>query len=296
MSKPIILLTGATGFLGSYLLDALINKGYSIVIVTRTGSCTKRIRHLEGKYKRYILSENSLEQVFYEQPINCVVHTACNYGRGSSNTNEVVSTNLMFGIDLLSKSSKYKVKTFINTDTYYNNGGLISKHLGDYILSKKQFLEWLQFKSNTINIVNLKIHHMYGKNDNESKFIPWFLLQLKTNVEKIELTNGLQKRDFIYVDDVVNSYLTILNNIEKIYGYNEYEVGTGKSLSLREFLVSLQKIYSLYNPDSRSELNFGAIKQIEYEVMNAIADNSKLLKLGWLPHISVKDGLKKLVI
>lgn len=295
MSKPSVLLTGATGFLGSYLLDALIKSNYSTIILLRSNSNTNRIQHLEGKYKSYFVGDNTLERVFEDQQITCVIHTACNYGRGSSDISDVVDANLFFALDLLNYSLKYKVKTFINSDTFFNNGESFSKYLGEYVLSKKQFVEWIRFKSNTINVVNLKLHHVYGKNDNLSKFIPWFLTQLKRNIKVINLTDGLQKRDFIYIDDVVSAYLIVLKNIELISGYHEYEVGTGRSITLREFLLELKKIYTIHNPDSVSKLNFGAVKDIEGEIKNAIADNANLIKLGWTPCISINAGLNNLI-
>jgi CDP-paratose synthetase len=295
MKKPSVLLTGATGFLGSHLLAALIQNDYPTTILIRSKSKTEKINHINGKYKSYIINNTTLEQIFEEQSIDCIIHTACNYGRTNTDISDVVDANLFFALNLLKCGLKYNVKSFINTDTFFNNGEALTNYLGDYVLSKKQFVEWIKFKSNKINIVNLKLHHVYGKNDNTSKFIPWFLIQLAENIPEIKLTECLVKRDFIYIDDVVNAYICILNNIDSINGFQEFEVGTGQSISLREFLIELKKIYTAENPDSITVLNFGAIKEQEGQIKEAFSDNSKLSQLGWSPCKSIRLCLTNLI-
>lgn len=56
----------------------------------------------------------------------------------------------------------------------------------------------------------------------------------------MKCTTGEQIRDFIFVDDVVNAYLTILENRKEVPSYTEYQVGTGAGVSLKDFLVYLQ--------------------------------------------------------
>lgn len=65
----------------------------------------------------------------------------------------------------------------------------------------------MKFLSNKqTKMINIKIEHMYGALDDENKFIYWLINKLKQNVEKIDLTSGVQKRDFIYIDDIVSAY------------------------------------------------------------------------------------------
>ncbi|NYK65226.1 NAD-dependent epimerase/dehydratase family protein, partial [Salmonella enterica subsp. enterica serovar Typhimurium] len=69
---------------------------------------------------------------------------------------------------------------------------------------------------------------------------------------------GEQIRDFIFVDDVVNAYLTILENRKEVPSYTEYQVGTGAGVSLKDFLVYLQNTMM---PGSSSIFEFCAIEQ-----------------------------------
>ena len=117
MSKRLILLTGATGFLGSKILEALNNENYSIIVLKRSSSSLWRINHLIGNIQSYDLDKTSLDSIFQKQKIDCVIHTACEYGRKDEQTAQVIKTNLMLGLQILDVCLKFNTSTFINTDT-----------------------------------------------------------------------------------------------------------------------------------------------------------------------------------
>ncbi|EDM2890084.1 CDP-abequose synthase, partial [Salmonella enterica subsp. enterica serovar Typhimurium] len=61
-----------------------------------------------------------------------------------------------------------------------------------------------------ISFVNMRLEHVYGPGDGENKFIPYIIDCLNKKQSCVKCTTGEQIRDFIFVDDVVNAYLTIL--------------------------------------------------------------------------------------
>ena len=146
-----ILLTGATGFLGSHLLKALINKGYEVVVLKRSTSNMWRLKGFENTFKSYDIDQVPLQKAFEEQYIDTIIHTACVYGRKGESIQQILETNLMLGIELLNTG------TFFNTETFFNTGTFLYKYLNYYALSKKQFEEWLQLSSDKIQVVKLKI-------------------------------------------------------------------------------------------------------------------------------------------
>ncbi|MEN9369979.1 MAG: hypothetical protein RI952_844, partial [Bacteroidota bacterium] len=192
-----ILLTGATGFLGSHLLESFISNGIEVAILIRSTSDVWRISHLLQKVKAYNIDKIKLKVIFEEFKPEIIVHTACSYGRKNETIIDVVNANLIFGLQLLEESIKINAKTFINTDS------LLPRNINNYSLSKAQFTDWLNKKSNQIQVVNFKIEHMYGIKDDDKKFIPWLINKMIYDNEEINLTSGIQKRDFIYITDVV---------------------------------------------------------------------------------------------
>lgn len=284
-----ILLTGTTGFLGSYLLKSFIKNGYKVIALKRSTSNTYRIEKYLNQIISYDIDKTELSDIFKNHKIDIVVNTVTNYGRKDTKISSIVDTNLIFSLKLLEESVNNNVKAFINTDT------LLERNINAYALSKAQLVDWMQFLStHNSKILNLRIEHMYGTFDDENKFIYWLINQLKQNVEKIDLTSGIQKRDFIYIDDIVSAYETMIKNINRFSNYEEFELGSGKSIEVKEFVKQIVKELNV-NQTITTKLNFGAIVYRANENMNMEANITKLQNLGWKPQVSIEDGIKKII-
>ncbi|MBN2816753.1 MAG: NAD(P)-dependent oxidoreductase [Campylobacterales bacterium] len=284
-----ILLTGATGFLGSYLLKAFVDNGYKVIALKRTTSNTDRIDNYLNDCVVYDVDTINIKTIFETYNVDLVVNTVTNYGRKDNSISSIIDTNLIFGLKLLEESINANVKAFINTDT------LLERNINAYALAKAQLVDWMVFLStHSTKMVNVKIEHMYGFGDDENKFIYWLIKQLKQNVEKIDLTSGIQKRDFIYIDDIVAAYEVLIKNIDSFSNYEEFEIGTGNSIAVKEFVEKIVEELNS-NKTTVSKLNFGMIAYRANENMNMQADISRLKKLGWEPQISIEDGIKKIL-
>ena len=283
-----ILLSGATGFLGSYLFKRFVKEGFEVIVLKRSTSDTKRIKKSLSDITYYDVDKVELEEIFKKHSIDIVINTVTDYGRSNNQISSILETNLIFSLKLLENAVKHDVKTFINTDT------LLEKDINAYALSKGQLVQWMHFLSDKINMVNIKIEHMYGSLDDDNKFIYWVIKQLKQNVEKIDLTSGVQKRDFIYIDDIVDAYMTVINNFEQLSSFEEFELGSGNAVQVKEFL---ELIYDQVKQTQAitTTLNFGVIDYRAKEKMCMQADISKLVSLGWKPTVNIEDGIKNIL-
>ena len=284
-----ILISGATGFLGSYLFKSFIKNGYKIIALKRSTSNDYRIKDDLDKCIYYDIDKIELKTIFKKHKINIVINTVTNYGRHDKSILSIVDTNLIFGLKLLEESISNNIEAYINTDT------LLDKSINSYALSKSQLVDWMKISSTqNTKMINIKIEHMYGTLDDENKFIYWIINKIKNNVQQIDLTSGIQKRDFIYISDIVSAYELIILNIDKINNYEEFELGNGKSTEVKIFVnmifKELSKLQTIH-----TDLNFGAISYRDNENMNMIADISKLKKLGWQAKISIEDGINKII-
>lgn len=283
MSK--ILLTGATGFLGSHLLKGLLEKtNDEIIILKRSFSNTFRIEKImqNPRIKAYDIDKMPLERIFQETQIETIIHCATNYGRNNEDILNIVQSNLILPLSLLQLAIKYEIKTFINTDT------IIDKNVNHYSLSKNHFLDWLKVYSSKIKCINLNLEHFYGALDNNTKFTTHIIKSLLNNVDNIDLTKGEQKRYFIYIDDVVDAFLAILENIDKLEkSFISFEVSTENNISIKDFVLLVKKLTN----NTKTNLNFGKIPYKENELMNCQTDISKLKKLGWSPKYRLENGL-----
>jgi CDP-paratose synthetase len=286
---PRVLLTGATGFLGSHLLEALINKGHEVVILKRSSSNIYRIQNKIDNVISYDVDLQPLNLAFEEQEIDVVIHTAGEYGRDGCSIARIIKSNVMFGAKLLDACQKYNTDIFINTDT------LLQPCVNNYSLSKKHFSDWLKQCSDEVQIINLKLEHMYGVNDDDNKFVVWILSQLKNNVAEIKLTSGEQKRDFIYVSDVVSAFLAVLDKNKILPRFSEFEVGTGQSIPVREFVERILYFYQKSNGKPQTKLLFGAIPYRKGEAMNVNVNITSLKKVGWQSKVSIDEGLIRVI-
>lgn len=284
-----ILLTGSTGFLGSYLLKSFIKSGYEVIALKRSISNTYRINDYLNHVVVYDIDKTKLSNIFENHKIDMVINTVTNYGRIDNKISSILDTNLIFGLKLLDESVSADVKAFINTDT------LLDRNINAYALSKAQLVDWMKFLSNkNTKMLNVKIEHMYGLKDDENKFIYWLINQLKQNVEKIDLTSGIQKRDFIYIDDIVNAYETIIKNIDNFSNFEEFELGSGNSVEVKIFVEKIYKEIS-NKQTLNTKLNFGIISYRDNENMEMKANIQKLNNLGWKPQVSIENGIKKIL-
>lgn len=283
-----ILLTGATGFLGSHLAKALLDAGHEVVALKRRSSSLSRLGEAASRMTFFDIGERDLNQVFSEcGSIDAIIHTATCYGRNNETVSEIFAANTEFPLRLLDAGNRAGVKTFFNTDT------ILDKYLNLYALSKNQLLQWGKFfsKHEKIHFVNIRLEHFYGPDDEPTKFSTYVINSCIENVPDLNLTQGEQKRDFIHIDDVVAAYMTLLEKEDRLSKpFIELDVGSGLPVSIREFVETVHSLAS-----SRTHLHFGALPYRTGEVMHSAADISGLTELGWQCRYDLASGLKQVI-
>jgi CDP-paratose synthetase len=284
----VILISGINGFLGSHLAKYLSSE-YKIIGLANN---PKNLYRLEGLNFEVVTStDENIKNIFECNSVFSVIHAATVYNHREESVLKLLNANLMLPIKLYELANKHKVKYFFNTDTFFNFSKTKYAYLSDYTLSKNHVLDWLSAIKGECIVINMKLFHMYGSMDSPSKFVPAIISKIKKNEDKIDLTLGNQKRDFVYIKDVCSAYDTVLNKLKPDENnFYEFEVGTGNSISIKEFVEEVKKI-----TNSTSELRFGALKHRENEIMNAVADNAMLVRLGWKPEFSLESGLLKTI-
>ncbi len=284
-----VLVTGGTGFLGSHLIHELQKGNKNVIVLKRTSSEIWRIADIAKDIKFYDIDSDGIEKAFKEQHIDVVIHTACSYGRNNEALSSIVETNVLLGLRVLECAIDFNTDTFFNTDT------LLQKYLNAYSLSKKQFVEWLKQQSDKIKVINMKLEHMYGPKDDSRKFVPWFIQQLQENVAKIPLTKGIQQRDFVYIDDVVSGYMTVLDNIQKLQQFSEFDVGSGELVSVKNFVTEISMEFKRLHQENITMLEFGALPYRQGEPMTVDVNIEPLKKMGWRPNVDYKTGIRRIL-
>jgi len=278
-----LLLTGGTGFLGSNLIHRFVQSNFRLVILVRSVSNLWRIQNLLNKIIVFNIDETPLEEVFCNEQIDIIVHCATNYGRKEIDPLEILDANLMLPLKLMQLGAKHGISCFVNTDT------ILDKRINFYSLSKSQFKEWLKLYASVMTCCNVALEHFYGPGDDRTKFVTFIIRNLLENVDQIPLTAGEQKRDFIYINDVVNAFFIIIEKaLGADNGYISYEIGTGEAVSIRDFVCHVSRLVG----NNRTHLDFGAQAYRDHEVMTSSVDLTAIRNLGWSPSYSLEEGLR----
>ena len=279
-------MTGATGFLGSHLLARLQCEPLcsEVTIVKRSSSDMGRIAGLLHGIRTFDMDRHPLKEVFNGKPYDIVLHCATNYGRGASRA-QIVEPNLLLPLRLLDLAVESGTKVFVNTDT------MLDGKVSNYSLSKSQFREWLRRVGPQMTCIDMVLEHFYGPGDSRTQFISSLVYALLDDQPEIAFTEGMQARDFIYIDDVVEAFLCVLRSAHLQSGYLEYEVGSGHATRLRD----IAELVRTLSGNTSTIFHFGALPYRLNEPMSVAPDISQLKALGWKAKWSLRAGLEETI-
>lgn len=287
-----VLITGANGFIGNHVLRVLLKNNFKPVLLLRSSSDTWRIDDLivSLKHSIYYLDSPSfsLSETLSNHQISGIIHLATEYGRDVA-LSDIIEANVVFPLRLLD-TAKNQINVFINTDSFFGKRHFNQTYLKEYTASKRILEGFLESYNSNVKIVNMRLEHVYGDSDSDGKFFTSILKSLLSNQKQIRLTDGTQKRDFIYVEDVAEAYTAVLKNLDLLKDYQELEVGTGKCISVKDFVIRLAQLTS-----SDSYLDFGAHPKREGDIEESKADNTNLKKLGWQDKYMLEEALNLVV-
>ena len=295
MSKYIIL-TGATGFVGSHLLEKLLDIHKKVIVLKRSFSNTWRINDFfenENLIMKDIDKEN-LNDIFNQYDIEGILHLASISQReiDSEIISKMIESNIDFPTQLLEASVQNNVKYFINTGSVYEyqlNNPPISentkiKPFNLYASTKIAFEDILKFYSNeySLNSSTLKLFTSYGPKDNENKIIPYLIIN-SLKKENIHIKSPTKTLDLVYVSDVVESYIATMNNLPKFKEYETFNVGSGIGTSIKDVLKIIES-----NLGKNRNVSFGNLEDDKVCCLN----NKIKEQINWNPKIKLNKGIK----
>ncbi|UUX96775.1 NAD-dependent epimerase/dehydratase family protein [Aquabacterium sp. J223] len=284
-----ILLTGGSGFLGSALACALHDRGDDVALLLRRSSDVTRLGGRGFDIERPSDDEGVAAFVSRLQP-DAIVHTACSYGRQGEGLLQLQDANVRLGLALL--QATLALPPSGGPRLFLNTGTALPPTVGPYALSKHHFTDWGRQQASTapdrLRFINVQLEHMYGPGDDESKFTSKVIEACRTHAPALPLTAGEQRRDFIYIDDVVQAYATLLDRAGSFGPTADVPVGCGTAPTVREFVETVHRLCG-----SRTDLRFGAVPYRANEPMCCQADLTSMHRLGWKPRWTLEDGLKR---
>ncbi|MBI4234833.1 NAD(P)-dependent oxidoreductase [Candidatus Peregrinibacteria bacterium] len=294
-----ILLTGATGFVGSHLLKELLERKHDVVILKRSSSDLWRIKEFLPQVKSYDIDKEGIAKPFIENKIDCVIHLGVHYVKFHQTLEDIEKTidfNVKTATLLAELAVKNNVNFFLNTGSFFEykmqdhpikEGDELSPY-NLYAASKVAFNEILKFYSANfpLKVIDLKLFAPYGEKDQDKVLV--FLIKSLLEGKKVDFSGGEQKWNFTYVRDIVNAYLKALDYFKNDFQYESFNIGQNQTHSLSECVEILEKISG-----KKLDINFGAKPYVEKEIFHVNCDNFKAAKmLDFKPAYNLESGLK----
>ncbi len=305
-----ITVTGGAGFIGSNLVDAMLDDGHTVVVVDNlsTGKFENLFRVKDAaREKRFAFFHMDIRDpaaavAIQEQEADVVVHLAAqaDVRRSVSDPVEDAEINILGTINLLQLCVKAGVKKFINT----SSGGCIygepevlpvseeAPRGGEspYAVSKNAADLYLQYFGHAYGIAYTTLAHanVYGPRQNpfgEAGVVAIFGGKMLRGETPMIFGDGEQTRDFVYVADVVDAYMKSLyaGDGELVNIGTERETSVNQLYSLMRGLTGFDED-AIYEPAREGELNRTYLK----------IEKAKRV-LGWQPDHSLEEGLAETV-
>lgn len=291
-----ILVTGATGFIGSHLIERLLKEENNLIIIKRSFSKMNRISNIINQYNDNVvlfdIDKQKLSEVFNKYEIEGIFHLAASYIKDSSTENikTMTQSNIAFPTELLDLAVRHEVKYFINTGTFFEYSldklplTETSKidSLNYYSTTKIAFEDILKFYTEKYNINSstLKLYTPYGSRDDENKIIPYLIINTLKNQE-VNINNPDNRLDIVHVNDIIDAYMNVKDKILSFDNYEVFNIAAEVNYSINEIYAVIKYI----------------INQEDYEIdkksLPIFNDCTKIKNiLKWEPKLKIEDGIK----
>lgn len=295
-----ILVTGGAGFIGSNIVDKLIELGYEVAVIDNIS--TGKIEKLNSKAKFYkldITDAESMIKTFMEYRPEVCIHHAAQVDVQKSikepmfdlNVNIVGTLNILEAciksnvrkIIYASSAAAYGEPQYLPVDELHKTNPIslygISKHTPEHHIE-------VYGKLHGLNYTILRYSNAYGirqEYEGEGGVIAIFLNKIIQDETPVIYGDGKQTRDFIYVKDIVEANVTAINK-----GDNEIiNISNNNNISINELVEVLAKICNKNIQPSYKDARGG-------DIIHSYMDNKKAsVLLGWEPKYSLEEGLKE---
>jgi nucleoside-diphosphate-sugar epimerase len=300
-----VLVTGATGFIGSHLTRRLVNEGAEVHALTSRVSSVypTRLVDLQGRiqvHEASLADRDALEKLVARCDPSLVFHLGAytHVGKSWNRIQECVETNIEGTVNLLQALAPYDYDRFISTGTSEIYGGIDVPFREDaavnpsspYSVSKYTAELYCKILHNAHGwpVVMLRPFNAYGPAQSPDRIIPEIIVRALRGHE-LKMTQGRQTREFNYVEDLVDGFL-LAATADGVEG-EIINLGNGEEISMRDLATMILRIMG-----DPIEAEFGALDDRPGEIWRMYSDSTKARqRLGWEPSHSLEDGLQKTV-
>lgn len=307
-----IFVTGSAGFIGSHLVENLVKKNYKVKALVHYNSLgyignlnfipkdiLKEVEIIFGDVQDFDFIKKASKGSSVIMHLAALIGIPYSYEAVSS----YINTNIIGTRNVLQAALENNVSQIIHTSTseVYGSAEYVpmnEKHplnaQSPYSATKisADKLAESYWRSFCLPVSTLRPFNTYGPRQSSRAIVPTIVSQLIKNNPQVCIGSGFPIRDFTYVVDTANAYVSMVGNT-KSFG-EVINVGSGKGVSINGLIALVYEIAGINKFKVKSVKE--RIRPKNSEVDRLICDNSKAKKiLGWKPSVDLKTGLKEVI-
>lgn len=287
-----VLVTGATGFVGSHLAKRLVHDGCSVHLIVRSQSNLQQIKPLLDKVTlhEHDGSTERMHEIMGEVSPSIVFHLASLFlaQHEPANITALVGSNVLFATQLVDAMAARGISYLVNTGTswqHFENKTYSPVNL--YAATKQAFETILQYyvEATTLKVITLKLYDTYGPNDPRHKLFA-LLCRVAEEQTPLAMSPGEQLVDMVYIDDVVDAFTIAGERLlaGNVNLHESYAVSSGNQIKLKDLVDLYVQVVGQKLP-----IAWGGRPYRSREVM--IPWNGGALLPGWKPGINLEEGI-----
>jgi nucleoside-diphosphate-sugar epimerase len=302
-----ILITGGAGFIGSHLVEKLLELNAEVTVIDNYLNGNK-LQHLAPNenltvHQNDITRYNDIAPFFSGKDL--IFHLAAVVGveETQSVPVDVLDVEIQGTINILNLAVKNKIKRviFASSSEVYGDSNKPMREDVDlrprstYAVSKLVAEEYCKafYKKHQLEFTALRYFNSYGPRQDKRFVISRFIAQCFKQEPIIIYGSGNQTRDFTYIDDSIN--MTLIAGLKKETKCEALNIGTGVKVSIKQ-LANLTKKLIGKNSQKPIYVNYGGYRPLEIEVFNRMADTHKAERLlNYKPRVTLETGIKNCI-
>jgi len=296
-----ILVSGGAGFIGSHLVNKLIQDGNKVVVIDNLSTGRKENLNPEAKFFKVDIRNPEVSRIIDEENIGTIFHLAAQpiVEEAYKEPFKTLETNIMGTVNILetcrllgnlesiviASSDKAYGK---NKDLPYSeSASLKGDHPYEVSKSCADLIAQSYFKTYDLPVVVARFGNTFGPADlNFNRIIPGVLKAIIKNEELLIRSDGKMVREYIYVEDVADGYIKLNQKINKTKG-EAFNFGSKNIFSVIDVIKKIEEILD-------TKVNYKILNIAKNEIPEQYLDWRKAEKiLGWQPKTSFEEGIKK---
>ena len=298
-----VLVTGATGFLGSHIVRQLLVRGHRVVAVHRTNSDPWRLRGVKEDIEWVeadLLCRTSIENALRKNHLDVVIHCAA-YGvqYEQQDIDEAFRVNAQGTSHLILAAKEVGISRFIHIGSCFEYGDKnhpiheneILEPTSLYGVSKASgtLLALVLSKQNNVPLVVVRLFGLWGPGEGKDRLVPQVIEHCLTGT-RLKLTGCEQIRDYVFVEDAA-WMLVDLMEIPEFVPFEIFNLASGTPIKLREFVT---RIASLFHQEGL--MLFGELPYRPTEMWHLVGNVEKWTKhVGEIRQSSISEGVRKML-